>query len=45
MQNYAKWIQTALPFVLKLKVFIKKSHDVEERFDTSNNEINRSLPK
>ena len=36
MQNYAIWIQIALPFILKLNLFIKDiANDVEKRFDTS----------
>ena len=38
IQNYPTWIQIVLLFILTLKVFMK-------RFDTSNYEVNRPLPK
>ena len=45
MQNYATWIQIALSFILKLKIFMKiLPIMLEKRFNTSIYEINRPLP-
>ena len=47
MQNYVIWILTALVFILKLKIFIKMFHkdDVKNRYDISDYEVDRPLPK
>ena len=46
MQNYAKWIQIILSFILKLKMFMKVLQMMlKKRFDTSNYELRRPLPK
>ena len=47
MQNYVIWILTALLFILKLKIFIKMFHkdDVKNRYDISDYEVDRPLPK
>ena len=43
-QNYVTWVEIALQFTKKLcKVDIAK--DVETRFDTSNYELERLLPR
>ena len=44
-QNYFKWIQTALQATLKQKTFTQTLQDDETRFDTSNYELDRPLPK
>ena len=39
-------MQIALSFISKLKIFMKKLQMMfEKRFDTSNYEVDRSLPK
>ena len=45
MQNYAIWIQAVLSLTLKQDIYEDITNDVEERFDTSNYEVNRTLPK
>ena len=46
MQNFVMWIQTASLFMQKQMIFYKDiAEDVETRFDTSNFEIDRPLPK
>ena len=46
MQNYVKWIQIILSFILKLKMFMKILQIMlKKRFDTSNYEPRRPLPK
>ena len=45
MQNYATWIQTVLLLILKQDFYEDIGNDVEKRFDTSNYEVNRPLPK
>ena len=45
MQNYATWIQAVLSLTLKQDIYEDITNDVEERFDTSNYEVNRTLPK
>ena len=46
MQNYVIWILKTLLFILKLKIFFKDiAENVKKRFDTSNYEVDRPLPK
>ena len=46
MQKFAIWIQTASLFMLKQMIFTKISQKLlKTRFDTSNFEIERPLPK
>ena len=45
MQNYATWTQTVLSLILKQDFYEDIANDVEKRFDTSNYEVNRPLPK
>ena len=43
-QNYAKWIQIPLQYILKPKyVFEDIANDIEKRFSTSNAETERPL--
>ena len=41
------WIQKVLSLILKQKIYITEdiANDVEKRFDNSNYEVNRPLPK
>ena len=47
MQSYVIWTLTALLFILKLKNFINIviANDAKNKYDTSNYEVDRSLPK
>ena len=46
MQNYAIWIETVLLLTLKQKISMKiLQMMLKKRFDTSNYEANRPLPK
>ena len=46
MQNYATWIQTVLSLTLNQKIYMKiLLMMLKKRFDTSNYEVNRPLPK
>ena len=47
MQNYVIWTLTALLFILKLKNFINIviANDAKNKYDTSNYEVDRPLPK
>ena len=45
-QNYVIWIQTALVVYLKTEDnYVDTAKDVETRFDVSNYELHRPLPK
>ena len=44
-QNYPTWIPIVLLFILKMRMFMKIFQMIiKKRFDTSNHEVNRSLP-
>ena len=45
MVSYVTWILILLSLILKLKVSTNIDDDVEKRFDTSDYEVNRPLPK
>ena len=44
-QNYVTWIQTALQSKWKQDIHVDVAKDVEKRFDTSNYDLGRQLPR
>ena len=44
-QNYVSWIQIALQFIQTNYIEVDIVEDVETRFDTSNCELGRPLPR
>ena len=45
-QNYVTWMQTALQSTQKTDdIYVEITKDVETRFDTTNSELEKPLPK
>ena len=45
-QNYVTWMQTALQSTQKKDdIYVEITKDVETRFDTTNSELEKPLPK
>ena len=45
-QNYVTWMQTALQSTQKTHdIYVEITKDVETRFDTTNSELEKPLPK